>query len=333
MERLLPHSGLAEAGVSSEAMMEGAAAATLLAPPYCEHLVTALSAAVADAADPTADQPPPHLNHYTVFACTWHATSLAKLPDADIANCCRLADYLMLDEACLSCLEDVVVQRQARSGVINELLPPGVSADNVYHRSLQLVDAIDSDYRLIRWSEDAEREALVRVALGMAVPSASNPASMAAAVTWGHMAAVLLALTQPPEGPGGVGAVEVKVTGRSACWRAASGGHLPMLKLLRELGFPWGREVVLRATLNGRDDIAIWALEHGAPVHKRWLVSAARWNRLRVLQWADAHSRLPDSDIPAAREAAARGNHTEVGAWLDEIALLRQAACLAKLTL
>jgi hypothetical protein len=48
---------------------------------------------------------------YTVFAETWHADSLARLSDADLANLWRLADYLMLDEACLKCLEDVVVQR------------------------------------------------------------------------------------------------------------------------------------------------------------------------------------------------------------------------------
>jgi hypothetical protein len=117
---LLLHSGLAEACVTGQALLEGAAVGTSLSLPYCRYLVSTLLEAVVTASDKIIDQP--QKNIFTVFAETWHAASLAHLSDADIANAWRLVDYLMLDAACVRCLEDVTVQRQARSGVANQLI-------------------------------------------------------------------------------------------------------------------------------------------------------------------------------------------------------------------
>jgi hypothetical protein len=128
----LQRSSVAEAGVTGEALLEGAATGTTLALPYCRYLLTALLDAVSAASDETIYQP--QLNKRTVFADTWYEGSLARLANADIANLWRLTDYLMLDTACLKCLEDVIVQRQLRSGIVNQLLPasaisPGRRAD------------------------------------------------------------------------------------------------------------------------------------------------------------------------------------------------------------
>jgi hypothetical protein len=119
--RLLQRSGLAEAGVDGEALLEGAATATSLSVPYCQYLVSVLMEATVAAADPELEQP--QLNDLTVFCETWHAASLARLSDADLANAWRLAEYLLLDGACFKSLEDVVVQRALRSGTANQLLP------------------------------------------------------------------------------------------------------------------------------------------------------------------------------------------------------------------
>jgi hypothetical protein len=55
--RLLQRSGLAEAGVDGEALLEGAATATSLSLPYCQYLVSVLMEATVAAADPALDQP------------------------------------------------------------------------------------------------------------------------------------------------------------------------------------------------------------------------------------------------------------------------------------
>jgi hypothetical protein len=120
---LIQHSGLAEAGATGDALLEGAAAGTTLSLPYCRCLASALLEAVRAASDESLDQP--QFNKLTIFAETWHATTLARLSDADIANLWRLADYLMLDATCFRCLEDVAVQREVRSGVPNRLLSLG----------------------------------------------------------------------------------------------------------------------------------------------------------------------------------------------------------------
>jgi hypothetical protein len=167
--RLLQRSGLADAGVDGEALLEGAATATSLRLPYCRYLVSALLDAVAAAADPTADQP--QLIDYTVFCATWHAASLARLSDADLANAWRLAEYLLLDGACSSCLEDVVVQRALRSGTANQLLPYRVMAPGggVATRTSAIRDREGFSYNHLFVGD---RVLFERVARGLDVPTA-----------------------------------------------------------------------------------------------------------------------------------------------------------------
>jgi hypothetical protein len=125
--RLLQRSSLAEAGVDGEALLEGAATGTSLSVPYCQYLVSVLMEATVTAADPAIDHP--QLNDYTVFCDTWHAASLARLSDADLANAWRLAEYLLLSADCFRCLDEVTAQRRIRSaGVVNHRLVPTTNA-------------------------------------------------------------------------------------------------------------------------------------------------------------------------------------------------------------
>jgi hypothetical protein len=118
---LLQRSALAEiVGVDEAACLLGAETELMLSLPYCQYLMSTIQEAVERATDASAGQP--HLNKYTVFAETWHATSLARLSDADIANALRLSNYLLLDTVCLTCLEDVATQRQVTHGALGPSL-------------------------------------------------------------------------------------------------------------------------------------------------------------------------------------------------------------------
>jgi hypothetical protein len=288
---MLRHSGLAEAGVAGNEVLEGAAAATSLSLPYCRYLLTALLDSVTGTEDASLDQP--QLNMFTVFAETWHAASLARLSDADIANVWRLTDYLMLDAACVGCLEDVSVQRQARSNVANRLIT--ASLETVNTRLKAITEAL---------SELPFPQLMYHVARGVSVPADNN--RMAAAM-WGHWDLLQQARA--------AGAAWNKRTASSAAY----GGHLHLLRQLRQAGCPWDTDVVDFATAGRHYKLAVWALENGAPISDDLLPDAARSACLPVLQWACANKLLPNDRIPTLRKQAHAAKHRDVVTWLDSL--------------
>jgi hypothetical protein len=63
------------------------------------------------------------------------------------------------------------------------------------------------------------------------------------------------------------------------CARAAEGGHLEVLKWLREHEFGWNARTVYEATEAGHDDVLQWALANGCPSINP-LLNAVKWHLL-----------------------------------------------------
>jgi hypothetical protein len=283
---------VAEAAITADALLAGAAAGLSLVQPYCNYLVSTLMDAVttAQAADESLDQP--QLNKYTVFADTWHATSLARLSDADIANGWRLADYLMLDAACFLCLEDVAVQRLLRTGITNPFLSLSPSAmDNVTNRSKEI--------RRFLGDIGSRHRSLV---CGLVLPI--DRSEMYTMAQWGHGDLILQAREAGMQWD---------------CWTialAASTGHFRVVQRLRQAGCPWDGMVVESACRAKEETFAIWALDNGARTFVDWLDTAAEYGCLAVLQWAWNHGRLPAGELSTLREVAHSEGHAAIVSWL-----------------
>jgi hypothetical protein len=288
---LLNRCGLAETGVADDALLEGAAVGTSLAPAYCSFLVSTLEQAVRAAADQTLEQP--QQCYRTVFAETWHAGSLATLSDADIANAWRLADYLMLDTPCVVCLEDVIVQRETRSCVPNQLAAIYLLSS---HNSIQ------SRLTEIRQQLLGCSAEWCAVARGLAVPT--HPSALRSAALWGQWDLIVQARAAGMEWD------------KRLCADAATAGNLPLLCLLRRNGCPWDELVVFHACRRGDERMALWALENDAPA-LHFARSAAHFGCLAVLRWAHAHHVLRREELPDLRAEAVAGNMPAVVAWLD----------------
>ncbi len=287
----MPRSGLTEAGVTG-GLVDGAAAGTSLSLPYCTYLLPVLLDAVASTEDASLYQP--QLNELTVFAETWHAASLARLSDADIANAWRLADYLMLDAACVGCLEDVIVQRQARWGVANQFITP--QSVTVSNRVASITELLDDHPPSLR-----------PVARGVAVLHDRNEIPTAA--LWGHWD--LLRRAQAS----GLAWHDIAPSA------AAQGGQLRLLQRLRHARCSWNEMVIHHAISKGHGDLAIWAIEHGAPTFSGsdLLADAASFECFPVLRWAWSNGRLRLEDISKLRQRARNYGHNRTVAWLDEL--------------
>ena len=80
----------------------------------------------------------------------------------------------------------------------------------------------------------------------------------------------------------------------SACVGAATNGHLPTLKRLRELGAPWNGIVCDAAARNGHLHVLEWAHANGCRVDGLTASEAARGGHIHVLQWLyDHHFLIP----------------------------------------
>ncbi len=66
---------------------------------------------------------------------------------------------------------------------------------------------------------------------------------------------------------------------------AASGGHLEVLKHLREKGCSWDAETSSAAARGGHLDVVKWALQNGCPRYHDMCQFAARDGHLKTLQW------------------------------------------------
>src|SRR4051812_13529320 len=91
MDELMGHSGLRDAGVDADAAVEGAAAGLSMSLHYCGYLASMISDAVTAGVGSGHVHWLPHNNAWSVFCDSWHASSLARLSDADLANAWRLA--------------------------------------------------------------------------------------------------------------------------------------------------------------------------------------------------------------------------------------------------
>jgi len=108
-----------------------------------------------------------------------------------------------------------------------------------------------------------------------------------------------------------------------ACYYAAAGGHLDVLRWAREHECPsassWTGDsvcVCMVAAQGGHLDVLQWAREHGCPwPHALTCALAAKGGHLEVLRWARENGCPWDH---RTAEFAAQGGHTEVLQWARE---------------
>jgi hypothetical protein len=211
----------------------------------------------------------------------------------------------MLDELCVSCLEDVAVQRELRSGVPNSLLPA---------QRANVIRARVSDTLQLFYALGEESEAAAR---GMEAPL--DQATMHQAAKWGHLDLLLEARLQ-----------RIKWD-ETTTMGAAIGGHLDVLQRLRQppAPCPWDGRVVESACINGHEELAIWALEQDPqpkgnptppPAYPDWLITATTHGCLHVLKWAHRNHNLGDALLPTLIEEAVfrHGHDSEIVHWLND---------------
>jgi hypothetical protein len=280
---LFARSSLVEAGVTKHAALEGAAAGLSMSPAYCDYLYENFALGFATASEPAAGQLwQPHLNPYTVFAEMWHGDSVGKLSNADLSNACRLGEYLLLDTACYSCLEDVVVQRLARTGVDNQLLTAWLreaARKRVAWIMNQLPD--HREWRLVCMGVGGVRSYAGQVAGNLLFYAAK----------WGHV-------TEIAEHVDASNARSSDVS-----YAAIGGGQLRVLQLIVKSRQGWpGSEALYYCIRECQDGLTAWALEHGAPTYYQYVDDAVMYSNLPALQWARSQRHLNDADVPRLLE-------------------------------
>ena len=96
------------------------------------------------------------------------------------------------------------------------------------------------------------------------------------------------------------------------CPAAAKGGHLEVLKWLRENGCPWDEETCRYAAYGGHFEVLKWARANDCPWDKTTCTRAAEGGQLEVLKWARANGCPWDEDTCAY---AALNGHLELLKW------------------
>ena len=69
------------------------------------------------------------------------------------------------------------------------------------------------------------------------------------------------------------------------CGKAARGGHLEVLKWLRENGCPWDAQTCAAAAEGGHLDVLKWLRNQGCPWDERACAEAAGKGNLGMLKW------------------------------------------------
>src|SRR3982751_5585264 len=100
-----------------------------------------------------------------------------------------------------------------------------------------------------------------------------------------------------------------------ACENAAYGGHLEVLKWLRENGAPWNEAVCSSAAKRGHLEVLKWLRGNDAPWDVGVCSGAAYGGHLEVLKWLRENGASWNES--ACAEAAGEG-HLEVLKWLRE---------------
>jgi hypothetical protein len=309
MELLYVKSGLAnEDGLplDKDALTSGALGALSLADDRL-HLLAAALAGVQRRASPV---------EVLALFCepVWHPSLAALMDVPALLDACRLAAYLMLDDATLEAL----AQEAARRACLDDAF---CAAGKLGCRPVWLAAATTPlDERVRSGAERlclaVERQLLdthlhpskphlpwgrlVQVALGRQPPNPGQPAETDTAARWGHLRAIQSAWLQ----------ARPWTTRTSAS--AAAGGHLALLQWLRVQGCPWDVTTCANAARRGHLPLLQWARAADCPWNHGTCSAAAEGGHLHILEWC----RLQGCQWSAATcsEAAAH-DHREVLEW------------------
>ena len=96
---------------------------------------------------------------------------------------------------------------------------------------------------------------------------------------------------------------------------AAEGGHLEVLKWLRENGCPWRASTCTSAAKGGHFEMLKWLKENGCPLDQTTFDEAAGSGNLEMLKWLK--ERVCGSST-LAFDKAATGGHLDALKWLKE---------------
>jgi hypothetical protein len=97
------------------------------------------------------------------------------------------------------------------------------------------------------------------------------------------------------------------------CANAAFGGHLELLKWARQDGCPWDSGTCAQAALGGHLEVLKWARENGCPWDSATCAYAAFGGHLEVLKWAMENGCRWDSKTC---KYAALSGHLDVLKWV-----------------
>jgi hypothetical protein len=99
------------------------------------------------------------------------------------------------------------------------------------------------------------------------------------------------------------------------CEVAASSGHSEVLKWLRENGCPWNEQTCRFAASNGHLELLKWARENGCPWNENTCIFAAMTGNFETLKWARENGCPWDSNTTYAAEVT---GHLEILKWAIE---------------
>jgi len=97
------------------------------------------------------------------------------------------------------------------------------------------------------------------------------------------------------------------------CEAAAAGGHMEVLRWLREHGHRWDEGTCHAAAKGGHLEVLKWVRGHGCPWTPGTCAGAAQGGHMDVLEWLRVHGCPFDE---SACEFAARGGQLAVLQWL-----------------
>jgi hypothetical protein len=101
---------------------------------------------------------------------------------------------------------------------------------------------------------------------------------------------------------------------RWTCAYAAGGGYLDILKWAHKNGCEWSEEICSGAAHSGHLEILQWARENGCPWDHWTCVDAADGGHLNILKWAHANG-CPCDEMACA--SAFDNGHLEILDWLQ----------------
>jgi hypothetical protein len=109
----------------------------------------------------------------------------------------------------------------------------------------------------------------------------------------------------------------------SMCHNAAFGGHVKVLEYLKSEGMAFNSAACSKAAVTGHLDVLKYLKSEGAPFDSKTCWNAAYWGHLEILKWLrsegcpwDAQECLRVAKRKEMREWISNGTHLEVGEWV-----------------